>query len=63
MGFLKGLFGGGKKEDPAKQAQMNKEREILEKEKTKESLTQNIEKTNQKIDKLSQEIVQLDSVS
>lgn len=62
MSFIKNMFGGGKKQpDPAQTAKIQAEKDNLEKERAKEKLEDGIKKTDEKIEKVNQEIAVLEA--
>ena len=64
MSFITNMFGSKKpKEDPAKVAQMQKEKKAFEEAKTLENIKASQQKMDQKLDALSNEILTLESVS
>lgn len=62
MSFIKNMFGGGaKKPDPVVQAKIQAEKDNLDKERAKEKLEDGLKKTDDKIDKVNQEIGALET--
>lgn len=62
MSFIKNMFGGGKKQpDPTQVAKIQAEKDNLDKERAKEKLEDGVKKTEDKIDKVNQEITVLEN--